>query len=97
MPCPQPRALAWAALVAASASPAFAFTPGQGKLLLTGGVSSIDGAAGGGLTPWAVTGSHATGSEIGATAFFTRTIRISTTVATIASTCITGKAHRPKV
>ena len=24
-----------------------------GKLLLTGGVSSIDGAAGGGLTPWA--------------------------------------------
>lgn len=26
----------------------------QGKLLLTGGVSSIDGAAGGGLTPWAV-------------------------------------------
>ena len=72
MPCPQLRALAWAALVAASASPAFAFTPGQGKLLLTGGVSSIDGAAGGGLTPWAVTGSHATGSEIGATAFFTR-------------------------
>ena len=26
-----------------------------------------------------------------------RTIRISTTVATIASTCITGKAHKPKV
>jgi hypothetical protein len=25
-----------------------------GKLLLTGGVSSIEGAAGGGLTPWAV-------------------------------------------
>ncbi len=72
MPCPLLRALAWAALVAASASPALAFTPGQGKLLLTGGVSSIDGAAGGGLTPWAVTGSHATGSEIGATAFFTR-------------------------
>ena len=31
-----------------------------GKLLLTGGVSSIDGAAGGGLTPWAVIGSNAT-------------------------------------
>ena len=30
------------------------------KLLLTGGVSSIDGAAGGGLTPWAVIGSNAT-------------------------------------
>ena len=30
------------------------------KLLLTGGVSSIDGAAGGGLTPWALIGSQAT-------------------------------------
>jgi hypothetical protein len=44
-----------------------------GKLLLTGGVSSIDGAAGGGLTPWAVIGSNATQGEIGATAFLTRT------------------------
>jgi len=31
-----------------------------GKLLLTGGVSSITGSAGGGLTPWAVIGSNAT-------------------------------------
>jgi Protein of unknown function (DUF3034) len=46
---------------------------GDGKLLLTGGVSSIDGAAGGGLTPWAVIGSYATRREIGATAFVTRT------------------------
>jgi hypothetical protein len=45
---------------------------GQGKLLLTGGVSSIDGAAGGGLTPWAVIGSYATSGETGATAFVTR-------------------------
>lgn len=44
----------------------------SGKLLLTGGVSSIDGAAGGGLTPWAVTGSYATDGEVGATAFVTR-------------------------
>lgn len=36
-----------------------------GKLVLTGGVSSIDGAAGGGLTPWAVIGSNATAGEIG--------------------------------
>lgn len=43
----------------------------DGKLLLTGGVSSIDGAAGGGLTPWAVTGSHATAGEFGATAHAT--------------------------
>ena len=42
-----------------------------GKLLLTGGVSSIDGAAGGGLTPWAVIGSNATDDEIGGSAFFT--------------------------
>ncbi len=45
-----------------------------GKLLLTGGVSSIDGAAGGGLTPWAVIGSNATAGEVGATAFVTRTV-----------------------
>ena len=42
-----------------------------GKLLLTGGVSSIDGAAGGGLTPWAVIGSNATDDEIGGSAFVT--------------------------
>ena len=44
---------------------------GNGKLLLTGGVSSIDGAAGGGLSPWAVIGSYATQGELGATAFVT--------------------------
>lgn len=42
-----------------------------GKLLLTGGVSSIDGAAGGGLTPWAVIGTNATDDEIGGSAFLT--------------------------
>ena len=66
---PRPALLLAATLLsgAASASPF-----GNGKLLLTGGVSSIDGAAGGGLTPWAVTGSYATGSQVGATAFATR-------------------------
>jgi hypothetical protein len=44
----------------------------SGKLLLTGGVSSIDGAAGGGLTPWAVMGSNASAGELGATAHLTR-------------------------
>jgi len=38
------------------------------KLLLTGGVTSIDGAAGGGLTPWAVIGSNATDGQFGAAA-----------------------------
>lgn len=45
-----------------------------GKLLLTGGVSSIDGAAGGGLTPWAVIGSNASAGEVGATTHFSRAI-----------------------
>ncbi len=58
-------------LVAATlAGPALA--QAGGKLLLTGGVTSIDGAAGGGLTPWAVTGSYATTGQVGATAFVTR-------------------------
>lgn len=41
----------------------------QGKLLLTGGVSSVEGVAGGGLSPWAVTGSYATRGQFGGTAF----------------------------
>lgn len=59
-------------LVAALAGPPALAQSGGGKLLLTGGVSSIDGAAGGGLTPWAITGSYATAGEVGATAFVTR-------------------------
>jgi hypothetical protein len=59
------------AAVAAALAVAGAAQAGDGKLLLTGGVSSIDGAAGGGLTPWAVTGSYATTGEFGATAFVT--------------------------
>ena len=43
----------------------------RGKLLLTAGVSTIEGAAGGGLTPWAVTASYAAEGEIGGTAFVT--------------------------
>ncbi len=45
-----------------------------GKLLLTGGVSSVDGAAGGGLTPWAVIGSNASETEIGASVHATRVV-----------------------
>lgn len=43
-----------------------------GKLLLTGGVSQVEGAAGGGLTPWAVIGGYGTRDQIGANAFYTR-------------------------
>ena len=61
-------ALTTAVMVALPAAPAHA---GGGKLLLTGGVSTIDGPAGGGLTPWAMTGSYATRGEWGATAYAT--------------------------
>lgn len=44
----------------------------QGKLLLTGGVSSIDGAAGGGLTPWATIGTYASDAATGFSAHATR-------------------------
>ena len=44
----------------------------SGKLLLTGGVSQVEGAAGGGLTPWAVIGGYGTRDQIGANAFYTR-------------------------
>lgn len=44
----------------------------SGKLLLTGGVTQIEGSAGGGLTPWAVIGGYGTRDQIGANAFYTR-------------------------
>lgn len=42
-----------------------------GKLLLTGGVSQIEGSAGGGLTPWAVIGGYGTASQVGGNAHAT--------------------------
>lgn len=45
-----------------------------GKLPLTGGVSSITGSAGGGITPWAVIGTQATEGEIGVSAFASRAV-----------------------
>ncbi len=66
------RALALAALTAMSLSPIAALASTGGKLLLTGGVSQIEGAAGGGLTPWAVIGGYGTEGQFGAQAFYTR-------------------------
>lgn len=43
-----------------------------GKLLLTGGVTQIEGSGGGGLTPWALIGGYGTRDQIGANAFYTR-------------------------
>ncbi|MBG6076365.1 DUF3034 family protein [Polaromonas sp. CG_9.11] len=57
---------AWAALLGGANARA-----DTGKLLLTGGVSTVEGTAGGGLTPWAVVGSNATEGEVGASAYLT--------------------------
>ena len=43
-----------------------------GKLLLTGGVTQVEGAGGGGLTPWALIGGYGTRDQIGANAYYTR-------------------------
>ncbi|MDR6235591.1 DUF3034 family protein [Pseudomonas oryzihabitans] len=43
-----------------------------GKLLATGGASSVEGAAGGGITPWAVIGGYGESGQPGAMAFATR-------------------------
>lgn len=62
---PVPRGLQLlcaAAVLTASPCVALAET---GKLLLTGGVSSVDGAAGGGISPWAVVGTNATDGQMG--------------------------------
>lgn len=74
-----PRARRVAHGMACAATAAAALLAGQahagtGKLLLTGGVSTVDGAAGGGLSPWAVIGTQATEGEIGASAFASRAV-----------------------
>ena len=60
-----------AAAALLAAAPAHADT---GKLLLTGGVSSVEGAAGGGISPWAVIGSQATEGEVGVSAYASRAV-----------------------
>jgi len=65
------RRLARVALVLSLVAPCSAFA-GGGKLLLTGGVGTVDGAGGGGLTPWAMTGSYASADQWGGTALMTR-------------------------
>ncbi len=62
------------AVVGLAATPAFADSPSGtgffgegGKLLATGGVSQVEGAAGGGLVPWAVIGGYESRDSIGVT------------------------------
>lgn len=66
---PRPHRLS-ACLLALGSAALLAHAPAHadtGKLLLTGGVSTIDGAAGGGLSPWALIGSQATAGQTGFT------------------------------
>ncbi len=46
----------------------------SGKLLLTGGATQIEGASGGGITPWAFIGGNGTKEQVGANAFYTSVI-----------------------
>lgn len=68
---PSLRALPLACSLAALllALPAFA---GQGRLLATSGATQIEGAAGGGIVPWAVLSGYGTDTQHGGTAFYTR-------------------------
>ncbi len=60
------------ALLLAQALPALAIDgPDSGKLLATGGVSQVEGAGGGGLTPWALITSYGTRDSWGANAHST--------------------------
>ncbi len=45
---------------------------GEGRLLATGGATSLEGAAGGGITPWAVLAGYGERGEWGADVFATR-------------------------
>lgn len=65
--CPRAvRAATLATLLASLTSITHADEPtASGKLLLTGGVSQVEGSAGGGLVPWAVIGGYGTGGQIG--------------------------------
>lgn len=64
------RKAAIAALLVACASGAMA-EPG-GRILATGGATSIEGAAGGGIVPWAVLSGYGTRDEWGGDVFATR-------------------------
>lgn len=60
----------WLALALLAAGPAWAGA--GGRLLATGGATQVEGAAGGGLVPWAVLAGYGTREQDGGTAFYTR-------------------------
>ncbi len=60
-----------AMLLTGARAPAFAGFNGS-RILATGGASQIEGAAGGGIVPWAVIAGYGSNSEWGVTGFYTR-------------------------
>lgn len=64
--------LAGLAALAGTAQAQSVIPYGGGKLLLTGGVSQVEGSAGGGLTPWAVIGGYGAANQTGGNAFYTK-------------------------
>lgn len=67
---PAVRNLFTPALLAISVTSALAQSYG-GKLLATGGVTQVEGSAGGGLTPWAVIGGYGVAGQYGGNVFYT--------------------------
>lgn len=59
------------ALLAASNSACAQTRPDMGKFLATGGVSTVEGAGGGGLTPWALIAGYGSRDSWGANAHYT--------------------------
>ncbi|MET0857848.1 MAG: DUF3034 family protein [Telluria sp.] len=65
--------LAFVLAASLSAGAALAqMSPDLGKLTATGGVSQVEGAGGGGLTPWALIGGYGSRDSWGANAHYTR-------------------------
>ena len=86
--------LGLAALLPALALAQAELPAGHGdKLLLTGGVSQVEGAAGGGLTPWALIAGYGTRDQVGAQAFATA---VGLDMATYNS-CMDEQKHLPRI
>lgn len=63
---------AWLAVGLALVMAPLAAHADGGRLLATGGATQLEGAAGGGLVPWAVLAGYGTREQQGGTAFYTR-------------------------
>lgn len=69
---PKKQLLAWSLNIFAISALSHANTLLAGdRLLATGGVMQIEGAGGGGLTPWALISGYGTDKQIGSSAFYT--------------------------